>query len=170
MKRLWILRHAKSSWSDAGLDDHDRPLNRRGERAAVLIGATLAQREAAFDLILASTALRVRQTVERVRDQLSTRGPTCFEPALYLATASDWIDRLRQLEDADDLLAVGHNPTLEELVAQLAPVGDKSARRRLREGLPTAALAEIELDLSRWGDLRPGSGRLASFSRPKDLV
>ena len=170
MKRLWVLRHAKSSWADEGIEDHDRPLAPRGERAAVLIGALLAQRDVRPDQVLASTALRVRQTVERVLEQLPSPVPACFEPDLYLADADDWIDRLRALEDVDEVIVVGHNPGLEDLVAQLAPGGERSALRRLRDGLVTAALAEIELDSKDWHGLRPHKGRLRSLSRPKDLV
>jgi len=170
VKRLWILRHAKSSWADDGVEDHDRPLAPRGERAAVLMGALLAQQGVRPDQVLASTALRVRQTVERVLDSLPGPVPACFEPDLYLADADAWIDRLRALGDVDEVLVVGHNPGLEELVSQLAPGGEKSALRRLRDGLVTAALAEIELDAKDWQGLRPGIGRLRSLSRPKDLV
>ncbi len=170
MKRLWILRHAKSSWSDEGLGDHERPLAPRGERAAVLIGATMAQRGIRPDRVLASTAVRVRETLERLQGQLAERVPVSFEETLYMASTEEWIERLRAIEGADGVLVVGHNPGLEDLISALAPKGDKAALRRLREGLPTAALAEVLLRVDRWSELRPGVGRLASLERPKDLV
>ncbi len=170
LKRLWVLRHAKSSWADEAAEDHDRPLAPRGERAALLMGVLLAQLNVRPARVLASTALRVRQTVERVLEQLPTPVPACFEPDLYLAQPDEWIDRLRALEDVDEVMIVGHNPGLEDLVTQLAPGGDRSAQRRIRSGLVTAGLAEIELELRDWRDLRPGIGRLLTFSRPKDLV
>jgi phosphohistidine phosphatase len=170
VKRLWILRHAKSSWSEAHVADRDRPLNQRGERAAVLMGAALAQTGVELDCILASPALRVRQTIERLGAQLTAEVPVCFDPDLYLASADTWLERLRELADADEVLVVGHNPGLEDLVGALAPVGDKAALRSLRGGFVTAALAEISLPLTEWHALRPGTARLESLRRPKDLV
>lgn len=170
VKRLWILRHAKSSWSETEVADRDRPLNQRGERAAVLMGATLAQSGVELDRILASPALRVRQTIERLGAQLTAEVPVCFDPDLYLASAETWLDQLRELEDGDEVLVVGHNPGLEDLVDLLAPVGDGSALRSLRDGFVTAALAEISLPLTEWRELRAGMGRLESLRRPKDLV
>ena len=170
MKRLFVLRHAKSSWSNAELADHDRPLSSRGERAAVLIGVTLAQQGVELDRILASTALRVRQTLERVQAQLGKPVHTAFEEDLYLASAETWLERLRVVEDASELLIVGHNPGLEDLVRKLAPPGKKKALLRLRDGLSTAALAEVELPVTKWRELSPHAGRLVSLIRPKDLV
>lgn len=170
MKRLWILRHAKSSWSDGHLDDHDRPLATRGERAADAVGEALAERKAQPQRILASTALRVRSTVERVQAQLPEELPVSFEASLYLASAQNWIDRLRSLNDARDVLVVGHNPGLEELVDALAPRGETEALRRLRKGMPTAALAEIELPFEDWDEIAPAVGRLVWSLRPKDLA
>jgi len=170
VKRLWVLRHAKSSWSHEGLADHDRPLNRRGERAAVLIGAALAQRGVQLDRILASTALRVRQTLDRVQAQLAAPLHVSFEKDLYLASAETWLEQLRCLEEADQVLAVGHNPGLEDLLGEIAATGETDALRRLRHGLATATLAEIALPIADWGELGPGSGRLITLLRPKDLV
>ena len=170
MKRLWILRHAKSSWPEANVADSDRPLNQRGERAAVLMGAALAQSGVELDTILASPALRVRQTIERLGAQITAEVPVCFDPELYLASPDTWLDRLRELAVGDEVLVVGHNPGLEDLVGALAPTGDKAALRSLREGFVTAALAEISLPLTEWHALREGMGRLESLRRPKDLV
>ncbi len=168
-RRVWILRHAKSSWSDEGLEDHDRPLASRGKRAAPLMGHALAQHGAKPDRILASTAVRVRETVDRVQDQFGEQLPVSFEEPLYLASAESWIERLRGLKDEREVLLVGHNPGLEALVSELAPKGKTTALQRLRKGMPTAAVAEVELPIEDWAELECGAGRLLWVMRPKDL-
>ena len=171
MKRLLVLRHAKSSWSSEGLADHDRPLNARGERAAVLMGAALAQRAFLPGAAFCSTARRARDTFERVAAQLPEPVPASFEKGLYLAPPDAWLERLQVADDeVSTLLLVGHNPGLEELVGWLAPSGEAGAVARLRQGLPTAALAVIEAPAERWSQVAPGRCSLRALSRPKDLV
>ncbi len=170
MKTLWLLRHAKSSWDHEGLTDHDRPLNRRGERAAERMAAHLEARGIHPDLVLCSSARRTRDTLERLRPGLPPEIPVRIERDLYGAAAEEILERLRQLpQEVGAPLVIGHNPGLEDLARALADDGPEAARERLRRGLPTAALVEISLDAGRWLALRPGAGRLVSLVRPKDL-
>jgi phosphohistidine phosphatase len=164
MKVLLILRHAKSSWTSDALGDHERPLNRRGVRNAPRMGSLLEEQNLVPDLIISSDAVRARMTAEAVVKTSGYAAEIVFDPRLYLASPDDIIAVLRSTPSADarTVMIVGHNPGLEDLVAQLT--GEE------RE-LPTAALAVISLPLERWNDLATDSrGEVLALWRPKDLT
>lgn len=175
MKTLLLLRHAKSSWEDAALDDHDRPLNARGHAAAPAMGRQISLSGHLPDLILCSTSRRTVETLDHVLPFLRRGTPVRYERDLYLA---DWAALLARLQWADDsaatLLLVGHNPGLEQLAVALsvAPKGDTgeaAALKRLAEKFPTGSLAVIGFDVASWREVAPGQGRLIAFTRPRDL-
>ena len=121
MKTLLILRHAKSSWKHPGLADHDRPLNRRGNRDAPRVGLLLRRQGLTPDLIISSTAERARSTAAQVADRSGYGGPVELNRQLYLAEPEAIVDVVRTLgSEASRVLVVGHNPGLEALVAGLA--------------------------------------------------
>jgi phosphohistidine phosphatase len=161
MKRLLLLRHAKSSWNDAGLADFDRPLNERGLRAAPLMGRFMRERKLRPDLVLCSPAQRARQTAALLAEAAGLSAPLRYDGRIYEATAARLVEVLSQAEEeAREILLVGHNPGLEELLALLTG----EARR-----MPTAALACIELDTDNWAKLAARSGRLEWHVKPKEL-
>ncbi|MCY4600578.1 MAG: histidine phosphatase family protein [Acidobacteria bacterium] len=162
MQTLLILRHGKSSWKHPGLADHDRPLNKRGIRDAPRMGRLLRDVDLVPDRIVSSTAVRARATAELVADQLGYRGTVACSRDLYLASAPDIIRVLGNVGgDASRLLVVGHNPGLEELVAALT--GGFA-------GLPTAALAQISLEMDAWSNLAESTpARLVNLWRPREL-
>lgn len=164
MPRLWVLRHAKSSWSDPGLHDRDRPLAPRGRKACAALRRHCAQAAVLPELVLCSSAVRTRETLEALLPVLGDPDVR-IEDGLYLAGAHGWLTRLRAL-DAESALVVGHNPGLQELVASLARPGD--LRDRVVEKLPTGALATLEVD--EWHELRPGSADLLDLVLPRELV
>ncbi|UVK53594.1 histidine phosphatase family protein [Mesorhizobium sp. AR02] len=168
MKQLLLLRHAKSSWDDADLDDFDRPLAERGLKAAKLMGRELAAREWLPDQVLVSSALRTRDTWRLVAAELPAHPRVVFADALYDASAADILSQIRLAEPSSGCLAVvGHNPGLEDLAKQLAGSGSEAkARKRLEEKFPTAALARFVFE-GDWSGL--SSGRLTHCLRPKDL-
>jgi phosphohistidine phosphatase len=169
MRTLWLLRHAKSSWGQAGLADHERPLNARGRDAAARIGRHLALRGVCPDLVLCSSALRARQTLERVIGALDAEPEIRVESDLYLAGEGALLQRLGELPDgASSVLLVGHNPGIAELAAQLAVRGDADGLAALRTKYPTGALAELRPDAQRWSDLARGC-ELVAFVTPKQL-
>lgn len=169
MKTLFLLRHAKSGWTEAGQDDHDRALTARGRRAAELVGLYLAQRGDPPSLVLCSTARRALETLEPLRRRLGV--PFEADRALYLAEPDAILARVAEVDDRESgVLVVGHNPGLHEFCMLLAGAGDGEARARLREGFPTAALAVLELDIERWDEIRPRCGALVDLRVPKDLV
>ena len=169
MKRLTVLRHAKSSWGDPDLDDFDRPLNDRGWEAARRIGRELQRRQVRFDLVLASPAVRVRETLDGVQERFAFEGPIHFDQRLYLAGEELLLTIVHELPDsAGSALLVGHNPGLQELVLKLAPEGERE-HRRVQEKFPTAALAMTDLPALSWRDVETGSGWLAELILPREL-
>src|SRR5688500_15561286 len=110
MKTLLLLRHAKSSWKDDSLDDHDRPLNERGKQEAPRMGQLLLDEQLLPDIILSSDAKRARRTVEKVCDAAGYRGETVLTSELYLANAAGYLKVLSRLpEHVSRVLVVGHN-------------------------------------------------------------
>lgn len=173
MSTLLVLRHAKSSWAEEGLPDHDRPLNARGLRDAPRMALHLAHAAPRPDRVLCSTAQRARQTLDAVLEALpAPPPPVALEPELYLAPASRLLARLHTLPAGSrSVLLVGHNPGLEDLVRGLAARrgGDRGAAARLDEGLKTATLAVLVFEAP-WRELAPAGARLEALVRPKDLA
>jgi phosphohistidine phosphatase len=167
MKRVYLLRHAKSSWKGRGVPDHDRPLAPRGRRAAKAIAGHLLERGIEPELVLCSTARRARETLERIEPVLGT--PVVrFEPELYGASAGTLLDRLRAVEDAvDSVLLIGHNPAVQQLALELAHPTHQL--RELEAKFPTAGLATLVLPGASWRALAPDGADLTEFVRPRDL-
>jgi phosphohistidine phosphatase len=162
-RRLYLLRHAKSSWKDTTLADHDRPLAGRGRRAAAAVAEHMAQHQIVPELVLCSTALRTRETYERLQ-----AAPVRYERRIYAAGADDLLELLRTLPyDVGTVLLIGHNPGIEDLALQLAR--PSAERDRLQAKFPTAALATLELSGLRWSELERGCASLIAFVRPSDL-
>jgi phosphohistidine phosphatase len=170
-RRIWLLRHAKSSWADPELADAERPLAPRGRRAAKAMARHLLKRAGGPPtLVLCSPARRTLETLAPLREKLPDRVQVRVERALYLAGRARLLARLRRLPDAQrDVLVVGHDPGLHDLALALARPSRSAAAARLREKLPTGALVALDLELSHWRELAPGSARLAAFVRPRDL-
>lgn len=171
MKRLLLLRHAKSTWDDPSLDDFERPLAPRGRRAAPQMAAVLVERGWAPDAALVSPAARTRETWALVAAALPAPPEPVFPRALYLASAAVLLDALRHAPAAaDSLLLLGHNPGLERLAALLAgPGSDPDALGALRAKFPTAGLAVLETE-GGWASLEEGGARLAAFLTPRGLA
>ena len=163
MKRLFILRHAKSSWDDEGLPDHERPLAPRGEKAAARIAEHLRGEGIAPELVLCSTALRTRQTLAALLPVLPGDVEILLEDELYGASLDGLIGRLREVEDSvTAAMVIGHNPTLHALALALTGRGDALDR------FPTGALATVAFD-SAWAELGEGGAELESLVVPREL-
>jgi phosphohistidine phosphatase len=162
MKTLLILRHAKSSWKDEQVGDHDRPLNKRGKREAPRVGELLQQANLRPELIISSTAKRARKTASKVARQCGYQGVIELRGTLYLAPPDAYVEMLRSVDDlVNRVMVVGHNPGLEQLLALLT--GHHTP-------LPTAALAHIGLDVARWRDMNTQTrGVLIDLWRPDIL-
>jgi phosphohistidine phosphatase len=167
MKSLILLRHAKSGWDDPASRDFDRPLNPRGRRAARAVGAEMKIQALAFDLILASPARRVVETLEELALSYGPIEPE-YDARLYLASTTTLLDVVRLAPDtASRLLVVGHNPGLEELTLRLSR--SDRLRGEVEVKYPTGTMAEIELPVERWSEVEGGQGRIVRFIRPRDL-
>src|SRR4029434_8809945 len=163
MKTLLVLRHAKSSRNDPALDDHERPLNKRGQRDAPRMGELVREYGLIPDVIISSDAVRARLTAEAVAEGARYAGEILLDPHLYMARPADILSLLPMVrENAETVMIVGHNPGLEELVEQLT--GE-------RHDLPTAALAQIVLPIDQWRDLKPSTRvTVIGHWRPKELT
>ena len=161
MKTLLILRHAKSSWNDSSLSDHDRPLNHRGKRDAPLVGELLKSLDLVPDAILCSTAKRARKSAKKVAAACKFPGEVQLSDELYLAHAESYLQVVRdKAAHAQRVMVVGHNPGLEQLLAELTGCA---------ESLPTAAVAQVRFDVDSWDDVQlDGKGELVDVWRPRD--
>jgi phosphohistidine phosphatase len=167
MKRLYLLRHAKSSWKDTTLPDHERPLSGRGRRAAKSIARHLRGRGIEPDLVLCSTARRARETLDRIESALGA-STVEVEGGLYAASAHALLERVRSVPDTvESVLLIGHNPSLQELAIDLAR--PSAAADELAAKYSTAALATLELQALSWRELDHGGAELVEFVRPREL-
>jgi phosphohistidine phosphatase len=168
MLRVYLLRHAKSSWKDRSLADRDRPLAGRGRRAARAMAAHMEAERIRPDLVLCSPARRTRQTLECIGTALGHAVEARFDEELYGAGEAELFGLLRALADeVRSVMVIGHNPGLEDLAVGLASEGAELAR--LREKYPTAALATIDLPADTWAAITRRSGELVGYVRPRDL-
>jgi phosphohistidine phosphatase len=181
MKKLSLLRHAKSGWDDPVARDFDRPINARGERAAYAMGKFAAAdgftSGVAPDWILASPAVRVAETLDHF---LPAAGLADLEPVwdrrIYLASSVTLADVVREVPDhVSHVLICGHNPSMEDMVFDLVsdtedPHGlSDTMRHDVEEKFPTAALATLKLNIVHWADLADKCGTLEGFTRPRDI-
>jgi phosphohistidine phosphatase len=164
LKQLELLRHAKSSWDDPDIADHDRPLNARGRAAAALVGRHMREQTPSPDLVLCSSATRTRQTLQLL--DLASGTQVLVEDELYGAGAAGLLARLKAVPaPIGTVLLIGHNPGIEDLTRMLDRDGLTSIQK-----FPTAALAVLGFDLEAWNDLAPGIGHLDGFFTPRDLA
>ena len=169
MTMLAVMRHAKSSWGDESLDDFDRPLNDRGQRAARLVGREANKRKIDFDRVFASPALRVRQTLNGFAEGYSSPLDIELEPDLYGASMGHLVERVRRIPGTIHApLLVGHNPGLHRLALQLTK-GNDPLRERLIAKYPTGTLVLITLPTGRWDETEPGTGSIVELILPREL-
>jgi phosphohistidine phosphatase len=167
VKRLYLLRHAKSSWDDPELSDHDRPLAKRGRRASKLIAEHLGRERIRPALILCSSARRTRETLDRIAPAMGAKPEVRIERELYRADATDLLDLLRGLpDDVGSVMLIGHNPAIQDLGLALAGRGPVAGM--MQEKFPTGALATLEFD-GPWRELAPGAGSAVAFIKPREL-
>ena len=169
MKKLGLLRHAKSDWGASDKRDFDRGLNGRGKRGAALMGAHVrafsSAQGTAWDRLIASPARRVQLTLES-----AAIGPApIFDERLYLASTDIIFEVLRETS-GDAVLIAGHNPGLGDMILELvAPSRENALFDEAKMKFPTAAFAMLELGIDDWADVRPECATLTHFTRPRDL-
>jgi phosphohistidine phosphatase len=168
MKRtLYLLRHAKSSWDDPSLPDHDRPLAPRGQRACELVAQHLRRHEISPALVLCSSSTRTQETFERVSAGFSRPAHAQIEDSLYAATADELLTRLRTVDGAiASVMLIGHYPSIQELAVSL--VRAEPQRERLTDKFPTGTLVTLALAGS-WAALAPETATLTALVKPREL-
>jgi phosphohistidine phosphatase len=167
MKQLFLLRHAKSSHDDSALADHDRPLAPRGRRATSAMAVHLREHGVKPALVLCSSAVRARQTLDGIEGGLGGSPEVRIESELYEVSAGGLLGRLRRIPDAvPSTMLIGHNPAMGRLALDLASGGPDLAK--LARKFPTGALAMLEFE-GAWGDLDAEGARLVAFVKPRDL-
>jgi phosphohistidine phosphatase len=171
MRRLMLLRHAKSDRSSPGAVDRDRSLEPRGKETAPRIGAYMARHGLVPEMTICSTARRTRDTWTLVAAAFTKPPAVTFEDRIYDATANAILDVVHETgDDVHCLLIVGHNPGLQDLAGLLIAAGDVEARERLHEKFPTAGLAVIDFAYDDWEKLHRRTGRLDRFVTPRSLT
>ena len=162
MKKLILMRHAKSDWNHQNLSDHQRPLNSRGKRDAPRMGALLQQEGVEIDAIFCSTAHRTRETLALLLEEYTFEGEVRFVKELYEADLHDYLDLLAELpDDVESAMLIGHNPTMSSALEFFTDSF---------EPFKTAAIAYIELDTESWGTLLENNeGKLLGYWTPKGI-
>jgi len=170
MKLLYLLRHAKSSWDDPDIDDFDRPLNKRGRKAAKIMAVHFRDAGIKPDTVLCSPSKRTRETLKQLAPALGD-APVQFDRRIYEASYQTLLLCLADLpSDAGSALLIGHNPGLERLALYLmSDRGHGPGAARLQDKYPTGSLAVLSVPSDDWGRLKVGSCRLDDFVRPADL-
>lgn len=161
MLTLYLLRHAKSSWDDASQPDFERPLANRGREACALIGEFIEEKGIDFDLVVVSTAVRTRETIELVKERAKFRGEVRYDERIYGATVSQLLEIVSQIDnDRESVLLVGHNPGIEDLLALLT--GE-------HQRVTTANFAKIKLEATKWSGTLANKGTLEWIIRPREI-
>lgn len=162
MKTLLLMRHAKSSWKDSKLADHERPLKKRGYKDAINIAKVLKKKDLIPDMIISSSAIRAVETAKSVIEKTNYSGEFIVQDVLYMAEPATYVEKISLTPDTvNRLLVIGHNPGLESLVQIL---GDKI------DSMPSGALAVIVLPIQNWAELTiETEGELSRMLRPEEL-
>src|SRR5262245_37038170 len=165
MKTLLLMRHAKSSWKESSIPDHDRPLNRRGKHDAPLMGKLLRDQKINLDLIISSTALRAETTANLIANAVRYKGKIILDKSIYNAELMDLLTLLsNSSNEYNSILLVGHNPTVEETVQKITNSPEIT--------MATCAIAHLTLSIDTWTDLKEKqtfSSKLENFWTPKEL-
>lgn len=168
MKRLYLLRHAKSGWTDPEQDDYERTLSPRGRRAAPLMGRYMQNLGYAPSIALCSPAQRTRETWAYIDAALECETVEDLQPELYLPEPRTLFNTIREIDDThSSAIVISHNPGILTLALGLLGKGIRSANPFGK--YPTAALAVFDFDIDSWAVLQVGRGTLIGYTRPKEL-
>lgn len=167
MRRLLLLRHAKTERAGLGEPDRDRKLTERGRADAPLIGAYMAHHDLVPDLALVSPAQRTQETWKMVAASFAKSPKAVTDERIYNASAARLMSLLSEPRSAGTLILVGHNPGIHDIAVELIGAGDVTIRARLTDNLPTSGLVVIDLAFDDWALLHPHAGRLERFVSPR---
>lgn len=160
MKKLYMIRHAKSSWKEIDLADFDRPLNKRGKASAKFMGQILKERLVVPDMILTSPANRAKSTARAIEKELGCKGVIKYDDKIYEAYVDDLLNVLLKVDDrVDTLFLIGHNPGFNALADYLT---------EFHENIVTCGIVEIDFNVKSWGEINPSNARFKSFDYPRN--
>ncbi len=171
MKRVLLLRHAKSDWSHDGLSDRERPLAPRGLKAAPRMGRYMQKKGFIPDIVYCSPARRAEETCALALEELSAAPLMIINDALYdFSGEAAYFDIIRSSDDAaQTIMLIGHNPTMFYLTQMLVGTGEEAQLRDMSMKFPTAALAVISFTANKWHEIEPDSGNLDDYMKPREL-
>ena len=169
MLRLYVMRHAKSSWAVPGARDFDRELNERGISDLEKLSKKISERKFIPKKILCSSAVRTRQTLDGLSNVLSPYPEVSFTEKLYSSGLDDYLSEIQMVEDAPSLMIIGHNPMCGSLADALAGQGDEELLEKIAYKYPTGTIAVIDFDLTNWADIDLSSGTLVDCLVPSSL-
>lgn len=159
MKKLYIIRHAKSSWNDVTINDFERPLNKRGKANAPMMGSRLKAKGVMPDIILSSPAQRAKSTAEMIARELEYAKKIVFNENIYESSVDELRKILTLVDDKNStVFLIGHNPELNMLMDYYV---------KFYENIPTCGVVEVEFVCDRWADIAPKNAKLISFDYPK---
>lgn len=168
MRTLYLLRHAKSDWDESSTADFDRPLSKRGFSAAPRMGLFMQENKFAPERIFCSSAKRTRQTLGALQPYLGDCTDVQFMERIYTGGAQEYFNLLRNHgENAQSLMLIGHNPSIQGLALALSGSGDETARQQMATKYPTAGLSVIQFKIDNWSEIAESSGHLELFVTPR---
>ncbi|MCV6545987.1 MAG: histidine phosphatase family protein [Cohaesibacter sp.] len=171
MLRLYLLRHAKSSWTNPALADYDRPLNKRGRKDLPNIAHYMQQQNYQPQRILCSGAMRTRQTLAGILPALTTDCSIQLLSGLYEGYAPDYLLVLRDhAQNNQSVMIVGHNTGMQEIALRLIGAGDRALLNDMEIKFPTGSLAVLDFDVPSWNDVTAQTANLSDFVKPRDLL
>lgn len=169
MLRLYIMRHAKSSWAIPGARDFDRELNERGLNDLKKLSKVISNEQIFPDLILCSSAIRTRQTLDGIVHAFDNKPQIVFTERLYSSGQDEYIEMINTTKSAKSILIIGHNPMCGSLATILPGSGEPAELEKIVYKYPTAALSIIDFDKDDWADVSKGSGVLRKSIFPSQL-
>ena len=170
MRTLIFLRHAKSSWALPGVNDFDRPLNDRGNKAAPQMANWLASEGIKPDVIVCSSAKRTRETLAHIQPIFDQSTETIIEPCLYLASSERLFESAAALDDRfETAMLLGHNPGLHDAALSVLTAASRRDSGEMRLRFPTCACAIVSLPIDRWSEITTDIGELNAYMTPKGL-
>ncbi len=171
MKRLCLMRHAKSDWNQPEKEDSERTLNKRGVKSAAFLAGFIVDQGWTPDHALCSTAVRARSTIKPLAEKLEGSCAVDYRDDLYMAMPKTLLNAVQQLDDNDEtVLIVAHNPGLEMLAVALADAASNDMSALMADHFPTGALAVFEFDVDTWRDIKEGAGRACFYGKPRELM
>lgn len=159
MKKLYIIRHAKSDWDNLSLSDFERPLNKRGEKDAPFMAKKLKERGVSADIIISSAALRAKTTAKIIAKELGLSKKIVYDENIYEASANTLYEVIKNIDNKyNTVMLFGHNPGLNMFIDSLVNVYDN---------IPTCGIVEIEFECKKWSEISTFNSKLISFDYPK---